>query len=159
MSSAGEYIYSIIIAAVFVSVLLSITPDKSIVSSVIKLTAGIFLIIVVMAPLVKVRLSNTINYIENIETDASLIVREAQTDTANEIRFVIKQETETYILDKAADLGAEILAEVTIQKDGSYTPESITIIGAVSPLVKKQLSATIADELGIPEELQVWELS
>jgi len=156
MSYSGQYIYSVIISALFVAILLSIIPGKSAVRAAIKLTAGIFLIIIVIVPLVRLQLDDTFRYVESIETDASQIISEAQSYTDDKITEVIKQQVESYILNKASEFGADIKAEITFCQDNLYIPESVTIFGSISPLAKKQLSSVIINELGIPEEFQVW---
>ena len=158
MSNAGEYIYILVIAAIIVSVLRSILPGKGVAATTLKLATGMFLVTVVIAPLVKMRFDNMLSYISSIETDASAIITEAQKSSEEEIKTVIAQQTEAYILSRASDLGASIQVEITFQQDVSYIPESVKIIGPVAPLVKKQLSALIANELGISEDLQIWQL-
>ena len=159
MSNAGEYIYTVIIAAVLSAVLQTILPDKGAAKSMIRLTLGVFLFSVILSPLVKLRIDGALAYISYIETDASTIIEEAQESTTQEIQGVILQNTEAYILGKAADLGADIRVEIALPEDGSYTPKQIKIIGAASPLVKKQLSAMIKSDLGISEESQSWVLA
>lgn len=159
MSNAGEYIYTVIVAAVFSAVLQTILPEKGTAKSMIRLTLGVFLFIVILSPFIKVRVDGMLAYVSNIETDASTIIAEAQENTAQEIRGVILQNTEAYILGKAADLGADIRVEITLQEDGSFTPKWIKITGAISPMAKKQLSAVIKSDLGISEELQTWVLA
>ena len=118
-----------------------------------------FLFAIIISPLVRVRIEGILDYVSYIETDASAIITQAQEGTTEEIRIVILQKAEAYILNKASDLGADINVEITLQKDGSYIPEKIKIIGPISPLAKKQLSEVIKSDLGISEELQTWVLA
>lgn len=159
MSSPREYIYTVIIAAIFVSVLQSILPGKGATSAIIHLIAGIFLLTVVISPLIKIRINRMLDYISCIETDASSIVSSAQNSTLDEIDKVIIQKAEAYILDKANNLGVNIAVEISLKSDGSSIPERIKIIGPVSPQVKKQLSALITNDLGISGEMQTWVLT
>ena len=156
MSSTGYYIYTVIIAAIFVAVLQSILPGKSTIASMIRLTTGIFLFVIVISPLVRVRVDNMIDYISYIQTDATEIIKTAQERSNNEIKKVIKQNTEEYILGKASSLGAEVTVDIILPYDGSSVPERIKIIGPISPMLKKQLSTIIAEDLGISEDMQIW---
>ena len=72
------------------------------------------------------------------------------------MKRIIKQKTETYILDKANALGAEITVQVVLE---DYIPAGVTIMGDVSPFVKSNLSASITQELNIPPEEQIWKRS
>jgi len=155
MIEIGRYLYSVIIASLFVSILMAITPGTKAVKGVIKLSTGIFLVIVVVSPFTQNRLSDLIGYVEDIKIDASGIITQAEIYTDTEIAKVIKQQTESYVLDKASDFGAEISVELALNGD-TYFPETITIRGSVSPVAKQQLSKLIADELGISEEMQTW---
>ena len=158
MSSIGQYIYSLVVSAILVSLVLAIAPDKGAPSATLSLMTGIFLIIVAIAPVVKFRIGSMQNYTANIETDASKIISHAENYTKSEIARVIKEQTESYILDKAVSFGAEIKVEVMISNDGSCIPEKVQITGPISPLGKRRLSAVIKEDLGIPEELQIWTL-
>ena len=159
MSDVRQYIYSVVVAAILVSFLMTLIPKEGAIFGVLKLTAGLFLIMVVISPLVKSRFGNMRNYINNVQMDASTIITDAQNHTTDEIVDVIKRHSEAYVLDKASSLGADVTVEVVMGKEDSYLPEKIKIIGAVSPLVKKRLSEAIKEDLGIPEEAQTWTLA
>ena len=159
MNAAAQYVYSVVTASLFVSILLSIMHDKSAVSAGIRLVAGIFLIIVAIAPLVKLRLEGTVTFIEDIETDASQIVAQAQDSRNEAILDVIKRESEAYVLDKAAEFGAVLMVDVSFQIEPPYLPQQIVIAGSASPMAKRQISTVISEDLGIPEEAQIWTLT
>ena len=67
---------------------------------------------------------------------------------------IIKEETEAYILDKAADLHANLRVEVTVGEDN--LPAAVTISGEASPYARRQIQAMIANDLGISKENQKW---
>ena len=67
---------------------------------------------------------------------------------------IIKEETEAYILDKAADLHANLHVEVTVGEDN--LPVAVTISGEASPYARRQIQAIIANDLGIAKENQKW---
>lgn len=159
MSAMGEYLFTIVAAALFVSVLQILVTKKTTVSTVIKLVSGIFLLYTVVSPLVAFRVNDTIEHITDIENDASLLIADACISRDDEIRSVIKQNAEAYVLDKALVLGANIQVELTVQNESPYLPEKITLTGAVSPLIKKQLTSVIEKDIGLPEELQIWKLA
>lgn len=67
---------------------------------------------------------------------------------------IIKEETEAYILDKAADLHANLHVEVTVGEDS--LPMAVTLSGEASPYARRQIQAIIANDLGISKENQKW---
>ena len=67
---------------------------------------------------------------------------------------IIKEETEAYILDKAADLHANLHVEVTVGEDN--LPTAVTLSGEASPYARRQIQAIIANDLGIAKENQKW---
>ena len=59
-------------------------------------------------------------------------------------------------MDKAESLGAELTVEVTLSDDELMVPCAVKLSGAISPYAKKVLSDTIAKDLGIQVEEQIW---
>lgn len=75
-------------------------------------------------------------------------------ESRNAIAASIKAQTEAYILDKAAELGASVQAEVSVNAD--LRPDGAVLTGNVSPYVKSRLSALLETQLGIAKEALVW---
>ena len=67
---------------------------------------------------------------------------------------VIAEKTETYIWDKAYQLGLDVTASVTVAagESGIPLPESVTLAGPYSPA----LAAAIEEGVGVPVERQYW---
>ena len=158
MSWFGRYIYNIIIAALMVSILLAITPTKSISASLIRIVVGIFLIMIVIAPATRLQIDDMLNNLSEIDTSSAAIIAEAEQYSSARQGQVIKQSVESYILNIASGLGAEISVEIQLSDDFPCTPDSVRLTGPVSPLVKQRLSVVISQDLGIPEESQTWVL-
>ncbi len=74
-------------------------------------------------------------------------------------RLVIEQEYETYIMDKASELGIEGLAadvEVQWSLEGFWIPYGAEIRSACSQDSRERLSQLLVSDLGIPYERQRW---
>ena len=69
---------------------------------------------------------------------------------------LIKEKSQAYILDKAAELDASITADVTISEEELPKPLSVVISGQVSPYNRKRLESILETDLGIAKENQVW---
>ena len=152
----GDYILTIILAAIFVSVLQILSPGKGVASVGIRFVASIFLVVVAIKPLVDIRIGDAANYISGIETDASYIIAAAQEKTDSEIVEVIKERAETYISDMALEFGADIEVSFVIQKEKPYWPERVTITGAIAPLVRERISSVLERDFNLPKEAQIW---
>jgi len=70
---------------------------------------------------------------------------------------IIGEKTETYILDKAAALGADVAVTVTVVQGSDYPyPWSAEISGVLTEGQKASLSAMMEASLAIPKERQVF---
>ena len=78
----------------------------------------------------------------------------AQVNEAEEERLQrIRDGCVAYILSKAADLGLEAQAEVTVGEDGC--PESVTIRAAPSPVERQELTGIIPANGQFPDLLSL----
>ena len=68
----------------------------------------------------------------------------------------IKSKSETYILNKAEEMGAHVSVDVVLSDSELPVPAQITLCGAVSPYAKQRLVDCIQNELGIAEDEQTW---
>ena len=152
MDAIKDYLLSITAAALICGIVNSLSGKGS-TGKLLKLLSGLFLAAAVIKPAVEVKLDNIYNFTDNLSVNSDIVVSQGENLAAEEMKRIIKEKTEAYILDKAKALGAEIAVEVTLH---DYTPVGVTIEGDVSPYVKKNLSANITQELDIPPEEQVW---
>lgn len=148
------YIMTLVAAGMLVAVgqsVLSMPRMKKIAA----LSGGAILMLAALSPLVDLKLDEIALEFDSIDTKSLEQMQEESTKNVNDI---IKRTTESYILDKATEVGAVISVEVTVATaDGGYGyPYSATIAGIVSVEQKKTLSDCLSRELGIPEQRQVW---
>ena len=155
MFAIKDYLLSVTAAALVCGIVTSLAGKGSI-TKLLKLICGLFLTATVIKPAVDVRVENIYDFAENLNADSEMVVSQGEYVASEEMKRIIKQKTETYILDKAKALGAEITAEVVLE---DYIPAGVTIMGDISPFAKSNLSATIAQELGISPEEQIWKRS
>lgn len=156
MGWVKQYILSVVAAAIICAIIKTLADGKSTPSYIIKLLAGLFLALTVVAPVAKLELVDITDYIQNFQASADAAVQSGVTYSAAELSAIIKSSAQAYILDKAQSLGAEIVAEVYLNDDLPPVPCAVTLKGQVSPYVKQRLTQCIADDLGIAEENQKW---
>ena len=156
MIAVQNALFRVVAAALAVS-LISVIPMKRSLRRVISAGCGALLLLTVLTPLLRLRDVDPRDYLSQFEIDDSLIdgaLRDGQTRA----RALIKEQTEAYIWDKAAAMGAEVRAQVTLaalSEHYSY-PYAVTLTGRWTASQRQALSGYIAQTLGIPPERQTW---
>ena len=150
-----EYILKIIIASIVAGILCSLFDPKSSHGKIVKILTGILLTVTVLSPLKNISFRGLSDYIDEISSDAKVYVEEGLRDTETETAAIIKQQTETYILDKAKTMGLVVAVEVVLDENNSV-PCGVVISGEAAPYEKSVLSDHIEDTLGISREYQQW---
>lgn len=123
-----------------------------------KLACGLVLLAAVLSPLTRLDIADGQRWLEDYL--ASLDNREAElTETVNsQMKVIIEQEYAAYIVDKAAELGWTCTARVACERseEGLYLPVRTEVTGPQTAGVPAQLVRSIAEDLGVPEEAQVY---
>ena len=156
MDDIRKYLLSIIASAIICAAVIRICGQKGMISAMIKLLAGIFMSITVISPLLKLQIGNFTEYLGALEMETDRYVDEAEDAAAIERSAIITEKLESYILDKATSLGVSIDVEVELSDSDIQTPNKVLITGEVSPYNKQRLQQIIENDLGIPEENQLW---
>ena len=139
MEALRQYVISVVAAAMLCGIVVRLFPNGS-GKQVGKLICGLFLAYTVLSPISRVDFSKL--------PDFSLRCMDDAEDAA------AMGEKEAYILDKAADLHANLRVEVAVGEDN--LPAAVTISGEASPYARRQIQAMIANDLGISKENQKW---
>ena len=142
MEALRQYVISVVAAAMLCGIVVRLFPNGS-GKQMGKLICGLFLAYTVLSPISRVDFSKL--------PDFSL---RCMDDAEDSMADIIKEETEAYILDKAADLHANLRVEVAVGEDN--LPAAVTISGEASPYARRQIQAMIANDLGISKENQKW---
>ncbi len=156
MDFIRTYMLQITAAAIICGILTGILGKKGLLGTTVKLLAGIFMVLAVLAPWVNFHFDSLESFMDGISFDASSAVADGEYSAMNAMKTIIKDRTEAYILDKASTLGAQLKADVSLSSDEMPAPIGVTISGQISPYAKSVLSAYIVDDLGIKLEDQKW---
>lgn len=156
MDSLRAYILSVIASSVICACVQMLVDKKSPSATLIRTLCGIYMAFVLIVPLQKIDFSIYGSYFTGFMEEANSAVASGENIALQEQAKRIKERSQSYILDKAVSLGANVTVEVTLSGDTPPIPSGITIKGAVSPYVKKVLISYIKEQLGIPEEAQRW---
>lgn len=153
MEQIRQYILAVTAAAILCGMVTSLMGEKGTPAALAKLIAGIFMAMVVVSPLTNVEFDDWTAWTSQISFDAEAAAAEGEAAAAEMYSSFIKEQTETYILDKAETLGVSVTVEVTVE-DG--LPAAVRLSGDASPYAKAKLMSYISEELDISKENQQW---
>ena len=151
-----DYIVRIVAAAMICAAVGILLPPKHAAGQITKLLSGVLLLVTVISPLAGISFRNITDYFDGLSLDADSYVEEGSAAMQEQFAAIIKAESESYILDKAGQMGLQISVEVALDEDNNSIPCGVKVTGQVSAYSKKVLSDYITDTLGIAKEKQVW---
>ncbi|MBR2888762.1 MAG: hypothetical protein IKC09_00630 [Oscillospiraceae bacterium] len=147
---------SVTAAAVLCALVNSLSGSRGMAGAVLKMVTGLVMAAVILGPLEKHWDLDLNRRFQELDQQVSAAVAKGEEISQNALRQRIKQETEAYILDKAARLGLTLEVRVDLSDDDLPVPVGVTLRGAVSPAARAELEAMIRQDLGIGKEGQVW---
>jgi len=156
MDGIKEYLFGVIAAAIICAIVSQLAGKDSFLGAAMKLITGVFMLLVLISPVMKLRIRSTADLLSDISYQADQITSAATASTHESISTIIKERTQAYILDKASAQGVNVSVSVELSNDEIPRPVSVHISGDISPYKKKILSEKIANELGIGTEAQIW---
>ena len=151
-----QYLLSLLTAALICSIICDLFDKKSGHYPILKLICGLFITITAISPLTNISMPDIAGYIGETKVDASQYIAEGQIASYDSMSTIISENLESYILDVARELGADIQAEIILSEETPPGPCSVKIKGNASPYAKQKIRQIIETQLGIPEEKQIW---
>ena len=155
MEALRQYVVSVVAAAIICGIVTGFL-SKGNAGQIIKLICGLFLAFTVIRPIAKIDITDLSNFSLSFSKEAAEAVALGENLSRESIAEIIKEETEAYILDKAAALNAAPEVEVTVSDEEPIIPIAARISGERSPYAKQQLQRVLEEELGISKENQLW---
>lgn len=155
MESAREYLLAIV-AACMIAVLANAMIRNRTVKRVVRFVGGILVILAVVTPLLSLDADRLTAYLDFVTEEYGFDSVRVEKTMQEQLALHIKQTTETYIEQKASELGATVQAEVTLDEGTYPVPVHATVVGTLTPEQMSGLAAFMQDSLGIPTEEQEW---
>lgn len=154
MTLIRTWLLSVTVSAMVIAAAEALMPEGSI-KRVGKLTGGLILILGLLQPLTHLNYDDLYDLVEGLPA-AQLQQEKIMEESGEALKTGIEQELASYIVDKAAQLGAACGAAVTCRtgEDGVPVPEGVQITGSLTEQQKEALSACMEQELGIPRAAQ-----
>ena len=157
MDEVKQYVISLLTAALLCSVVNVWIPSKGSGGALVRLISGVLITITMISPLVNIRIQDFSDMFLEYSDSGQDYAQSGKEQAAMAMGEIIKQQTEAYILDKAACMGLDLEVEVTLSETDPIIPDTVMLKGQVSPYAKMQLISTIEDQLGIIREKQIWQ--
>ena len=175
MAAARAWLTAVVSVTLLLSVVQTLMPKGSL-REITSFVGGLLLLAVLLRPLGSVDLSavslNLDAYRQTVEQRQAELEQEGQ----KELVGLIEAELESYISDKAADMGLTLRVQVTVEPDGSHWLEvheplsrnraefesdrkvPLPMTSALREFTQgpEVLSRWLETELGVPAERQVW---
>lgn len=156
MEDLQAYVLSVTAGAVLCTLAVMIVGEKGTSAAIVRLICGIIMASIVIKPLGNLVSVNLSGYYGDLEAQAAAAVS-AGTETAYRLTSErIKEQTCSYILDKAESLGLSLEVDVTLDRGTIPVPIQVSISGHASPSARSALTQIISQDLGIGKEDQIW---
>lgn len=153
MTGVRQYVISLVTAALICGILSGFFENGA-TKQLIKLLCALFLTFTAISPVTDIDLAGLTEYMQSYSAQAENTAAMGERMAEEAMTDIIKTKAESYILDKAADLQAEITAEVFV--DDHNIPTEAKLSGEISPYAKERLKEILESDLGITKENQIW---
>lgn len=151
----SRWMIGIFAAALLTAVALTITPKNK---KAVALAGGLIMILAAVKPLGELTYQDISAQIAKYQIKADELRSGINVGSAEIMAVIIQEQTEAYILDKAAELGLEIEVEVTTQQasDGWPYPTDVKVTGQLSESDIQRLGRIISEDLAVAPDRQEW---
>lgn len=148
-----EWLLSVTAAAILCALAQGLIPPGP-VRRVGRLTGGLVMAAALLSPLASLKGVEPEEWLESWQPQEEVQELEQQRDKT--MKTIIEEECSAYIVDKAAQLGAECQVEVLCapEGDGAFLPWQVTVTGDLTSVQREQLTQQIQEDLGVPPERQ-----
>lgn len=155
MKAIGTYLMTLTGAALICAFATKM-PIKGVNAGILRMICGVFIALVVISPLISIKLESLDTLTDDIWSTASQTTVHGENIAKQAMAELIKEKTQAYILDKAADLGVCLNVIVSVSSDDLPVPDGVQLAGDISPYAKSVLTEYIEQQLGIDRKEQIW---
>lgn len=155
MYAIKEYIFTVIAVSIIVSLVKSLSQFSGI-GKQIRFLCGLILTMTFLQPLLRLSIPDLSEFrLPSASYDANPIIA-GQVYFEESVSEIIKEQTESYILSKAAELGAMITVTIQMDWNNPPVPYSVYIGGEYTHEQKMTLTNMISNDIRITQENQIW---
>lgn len=155
MDTIRQYVLSVICGAILCGLMHMLLPEGT-TGKVTQLIIGLVMTLTVLSPLFRDQIFRWDLSLDHWLMESENAVLAGQTLGEAEYKKHIQQNTEAYILDKAAAWDADITVNIDLCEDYPYEVDLVRIHGSVSPYVKMSMLQILRTDLGLTEDNLLW---
>lgn len=156
MDGVRNYILSVTATAMFLGIVKGILGENGTMGTVFRLICGGVMVFAVVSPWKNLNFEELELPLEQYLQEGEACRQAGEESASAAIAELIKEQTAAYILDKAAEVKADLQVEVTVSTDTVPIPVEVRLTGNVSPYGKARLESLLEEDLGIAKEHQIW---
>lgn len=157
MPEIKKYLLSLVVIGFLGAVAQAMIPNGAL-KKCVGFASGLLLILYAVRPMSELEIKDIAQSIGRVQVSEKYSTSGIEADNRRIISGIIKEKCETYIWDKATQLGmhpSKIM--VKISEDAAYPyPSGSRIQGEFTPMQKQHLSEFIEREFAITAENQEW---
>ena len=153
-----QWIISVTCAAMITAVIQPLLP-KGGTGAAGRLAGGLLLLIATVQPLVGLDYDSLAQSMTQLRLEQSTSSQELAEINSGLLEELIEEQTQSYILDKAQELGVTCQVTVTCERrdEGIPFPRSVIVSGSFTQEQADRLSQIIEADLAIPADAQTYE--
>lgn len=153
-----QWILAVTCAAMLVAVLQTLMPQGG-AGTAGRLAGGLLLLIATVQPLLSLDYDSLAQSVSQLRLEQSVSSQELAELNRDLLEELIEEQTKTYILDKAEELGMTCQVTVTCEQleAGVPFPKFVTVSGSFTQEQADRLSQTIEADLAVPIQNQTYE--
>lgn len=159
METLRSWIVGLCAGALICGIVQAVAPKNGS-GSALRLACGFMTVALLIGPLRSFDFEEYALRLGEIRAEGGQYASEAISGGEEQLKAVIEEGCEAYILDKAAELGIEnatVAVSAKITDGGNYPyPYSVELGGEAEGEQRKKLSSYIEGELGVPAGRQYW---
>lgn len=157
MSGAQEWLLAVLSACILCAVAESLMPAGP-VKRVGKLVCGLVLLCAFLSIAGGLDLEESHAWAQQWKSGLDVEKENLQDQLNEEMKVIIEEKCEAYIVDKAAQKGLACTARVSCRLEGElWVPEEVWIQGGLSAEEKQWLRECIQEDLGVSPDRQIYE--
>ena len=156
MTGLREYLLSVTAAAILCAIVKHMVEEKKNTGKLVNIITGLFMVITIVSPVMQFRFNDLQGYFDSLQADGQYICEEGKNMATDELERIIKEQTQTYILNEAQRLGTQLDVEMTLSNSYPPQPNQVILKGSASPYQKQSMRQYLFEYLGISQEQQIW---
>ncbi len=157
MGAARGWLLAVIAASLLCALADALMPQGA-VKRVGKLVCGLVLIAAILSPAASLDLAEGQDWLEDYFANLDSRTAELKETVNSQRKAIIEGECGAYIVDKAEEFGWTCTARVVCEptEEGLYLPVRAEVSGPLTEEARARLCRVLAEDLGIPEEAQLY---